>query len=235
MPSGIRVCAVCLATASAMAVAPALAQSAPTPDAAVAAAFAPPAAKSPAYAYDFLSERFGEDAGIIRGRFDPSKPKGQRYTIFEATAKDANLKKIDERYEKRGGGDIWCDEAFGGADGPVTQASDASGRSTYSFRPLQPRQSPWGDAKDLYRAMKADVVLDPASNGVLSYQTRLTKSVSMMVVATVKAAQISGQCAAAPNGRMYAARTEMNVDASGMGQKMQMRVVQTISNLTPVG
>jgi hypothetical protein len=209
------------------------AQSAPGPDLAVSRAFTPPASAT-AYAYDFVSEADGDEGGVTRGRYDPSKPKGQRFTILETTTKDS-LKKIDERYEKRGGGNIWCDQAFGGADGAVTQRTDAAGASIYQFTPLPPKEGAQGGAEDLYTAMRADVVLDPSSFQVRSYRAVLAKPVRMMMVATANTATISGQCATAPNGRTYATRTEVSFAGSGMGQKISRRIVQTVSNLTPAG
>jgi hypothetical protein len=218
----------------------AVAQSAPTfnPAELLSRALTAPTQTGSEFAFDFVTENTGNEPGLIRGRYDPSRPKGDRVSIIEATGKDADPKKIDERYEKQDQGDIWCDAVFGGADGAVTDRGVQAGGRALAFipkpNPNGSRNSERGDAAKLFKQLTAVMVVDEATADVKSFAATLGKPWKPAVVAKLEAMQMKGSCAAAPNGRMYLARTETSIQGSALGQSFKVNSVRRISNLAPV-
>jgi hypothetical protein len=221
-----------IALALALAV-PALAQAAPPPSDLFERAIAHPESKQ-LYAFDFADQSGGDSPSFTRGRIDPSLPKGSRVTIYEATGKDYDAAKAKERYERNSSGDIWCDNLSYGADGPVVEKPAADGSRVFSFTPV-PKPNAKDDQRDLYRRLAAEMVVDPATAHIRVFTARLTKAWKPIFVAKVDTVQLRGECAVAPNGRLYTAKmdTVMNGNIMGIGQTQSMKRV--ITNLMPVG
>ena len=209
----------------------ALAQSAPSD--LFARALAHPATKQ-LYAFDFADQSGGETPTFTRGRIDPSLPKGSRVTIFEATGKDYDAKKAKERYERNSNGDIWCDNLSYGADGAVTEKSSADGARVFTFTPV-PKPNAKNEERDLYRRLSAEMVVDPATGHIRVFSAHLTKAWKPIFVAKVDTVQLRGECASAPNGRLFTAKmdTVMNGNVLGVGQTQSVKRI--ITNLMPVG
>ncbi len=221
---------------------PALSKDAPVPDL-LRRALATPASTQQ-YAYDFVTSTTADDGKsgpkttIIRGRIDPSKPKGQRVTITSAEGKgqdDKPLdpKKIDEQYEKgRSEGGIFCD-TFSDPEvkNAIDKGSTPQGR-LFGFTPKAEKDAD-GEAKELMKKVAATAVVDEATGALRGYTGHLTKPHGVMLIATVKAFDISASCAPAPNGRAYTARSDLRIKASGLGRDFDITTVQTVSNLGP--
>ena len=220
---------------AAPALAPAYAQTlgqAPASDL-FARAIAHPASKQ-LYAFDFADQSGGDSLSFTRGRIDPSLPKGSRVTIYEATGKDYDAKKAKERYERNSSGDIWCDNLSYGADGPVAERSSADGTRIYTFTPV-PKPNARDDERDLYRRLSAEMVVDAVTGQIRVFSAHLTKAWKPIFVAKVDTVQLRGECAVAPNGRLFTARldTVMNGKVMGVGQSQSVKRV--ITHLVPVG
>jgi hypothetical protein len=220
---------------------PASAQKTPVPDL-LKRAFTPPASKQ-LYAYDFedVSDGGNPDEhtrSVVRGHIDPSRKKGDRVTISFAEQtggkRTADPKKIDERYERSAGGDIFCDAL---SEKDVTNVSDKGptpAGQAFTFTP-KAKSDADGTMKDIMKKMTAEAVIDQATATIRSFNAMLTKTHNVMLVFDVKAASMKATCALAPNGRAYRTRMEFNMSGAGMGQSILVNSVQTISNITPAG
>jgi hypothetical protein len=188
------------------------------------------------YAFDFVDTRTGDRTGVTRGRIDPTRPKGDRVTIFETTGDETDPRKIDERYEKDADGDIWCDQ-LGNVDGAVTdRGMYASGRA-FAFTP-KARPDAGGDEKKLYKQLAAEVIVDPATAKMKSFTARLPKPWKPNMLAKISHVEMTGQCAVAPNGRAYQIETTMNLRGSALGSDFTQgfrRTVTLLTTTTPSG
>lgn len=213
--------------------APALAQAAPPAPALFARAIAHPDTKQ-LYAFDFADQTGGEKPSFTRGRIDPSLPKGSRVTIYEAAGKDYDAQEAKKRYERNSSGDIWCDNLSYGADGAVMEKAAADCARVFTFTPV-PKPNAKDEERDLYRKLTAEMVVDPATNRIRVFTAHLTKAWKPIFVAKVDNVQLRGECAVAPNGRLYTARMDTVMTGNIMGIGQTQSVKRVITNLAPVG
>jgi hypothetical protein len=217
------------------------AQRMPVPDL-LRRALAQPASNE-AFAYEFEDvaetgngER--EVTSITRGQVDPSRKRGDRVTITFAERKGGDdkvdLKKIDERYERNGGGGIFCD-TFSREDvaNAVDRGATPDGVHLFSFTPKAEDDAD-GEIKNLMKKMTVEAAVDEATATLRLLTGSLTRSHSVMLIAEVKAVRMKSDCEPAPNGRAYAARREFQISGSALGQAFATSTVQTISNVRRV-
>lgn len=203
------------------------------------------ATSSQLFAYDFEDVSSGADDKegprnrTIRGRIDPSKPKGNRVTITFVDGvgeKDKPLdpRKIDEQYEKNADGDVFCD-SFSEPDvkNVVDKGSTSQGR-IFTFTP-KPEKNADSQMKDIAKKILAEAYVDEVTGAIRAFNAKLTKPHNVMLIADVKTFDMTMTCSPAANGRTYSARTEMKMSISALGRNMLINSVQTISNLTPIG
>jgi hypothetical protein len=211
--------------------APAMAQA---PPALFQKALGKPAPAGQLYAYDFIDQRNGDNPGVTRGRIDPSRPKGDRVTILEATGEKIDLKKLDERYERDADGDIWCDKLINGYEGLVIDKGDSPEGRRFAFTP-KPKPDAKNDEKKLYRQLAAEVAVDEATGTIRTFAARLLKPWKPMILAKLDSVEMTGVCETAPNGRPFAARMNMAISGTAMGSAFRQDMTQTVTNLRPAG
>lgn len=190
-------------------------------------------AAPPLYAYDFTDRTVGDTVTVTRGRIDPSRPKGQRVTIFETTGDRDSLKRLDQRYERDADGNISCLRSFGGADRLVGERAGADGDRVYSFQPL-PRPSAGSEEKQVYRRMTAEISVDESSGLVRSFTASLTAPVKPFIGVNLEAMDLSGECRPGPDGTPVLSSARTRMKGAAFGRSLSFDVIQTISNLTPV-
>jgi hypothetical protein len=191
------------------------------------------------FAYDFedvIQDKDGKRT--IRGRIDPSRPKGDRVTITfleDLRKKPADLAATDTRYEKSADGDIFCDTASQENVTNVVDKGEAPGGGrVFEFSPT-PEPQAERMVRELMPKMSAEAVVDEISGLLRSFSATLTKKHSVALFGQVKSATYSAECAALPNGRAYTARINLEALISAMGRTYRQQTVQVISNVTPTG
>jgi hypothetical protein len=198
-----------------------------------------PSGSTQLFAYDFddfMDDRDGQRT--VRGRIDPSRPRGDRVTItyFEdLRKKPLDTAQIDKRFEKDADGDIFCDTASrDDVANVVDKGATEDGARIFTFAPIpEPNEDP--ERRDLMKNMTAEAIVDEASGVLRSFTANLVKPRTMMVVAKVKSATFTADCAQLPNGRAYTTRTDFKAIATAMGKTYTQTNTLTISNVTPVG
>jgi hypothetical protein len=198
-----------------------------------------PPPSSQLFAYDFedvIADKDGKRT--IRGRVDPSRPKGDRVTITflqDLRTHPADLTSTDARYEKGADGDIFCDTASrADVTNVVDRGKTPGGGRLFQFNPA-PEPHAERMVKELMPKMSAEAVVDEISGLLRSFSARLTQKHSVSLFGQVKSATYSAQCAALPNGRAYAARIDLNALVSALGRTYRQQTVELISNVTPTG
>lgn len=185
------------------------------------------------YAYDFFEQSQSDRAGTVRGHVDPSRPKGDRVTIIEATGDKVDLKKIDERHENEADGNIWCDQLSNGVDSPVSEIGRTEAGRVFAFTP-KAKPGAKSEEKNLYKQLAAQVAIDDQAE-IRTFHAKLTKPWKPMLLAKLTNVQMTGACLTAPNGRAYTARLSMTFKGSAMGSNFSQAMTRTITNLTPTG
>jgi hypothetical protein len=191
------------------------------------------------FAYDFedvIEDKDGKRT--VRGRIDPSRPKGDRVaiTFLEDLRKTpADLESTDKRYEKNADGDIFCDTASREDVTSVVDKGEAPGGGRiFEFAP-KPEPQAERMVKELMPKMSAKAVVDEISGLLRSFSATLTTGHSVGLFGLVKSATYSAECAALPNGRAYTSRINLDALISAMGRTYKQQTVQVISNITPAG
>ncbi|MEZ5937506.1 MAG: hypothetical protein R3C52_04725 [Hyphomonadaceae bacterium] len=223
----------CFAVAAAAMALPAVAQTAPPADLLARALRISPAVPAAAYAYDFHMQNSGDETGTVKGKFDPSRPEGDRVTIYEAKGEKADAMKIDKRMEKNADGDIWCDSVFAGADGPVSDLGVQNGLRVVRFTPL-PNERSGGMERKVMKKVVAIARVDEATGLLKSMSVTLPQPYKPEIFAKLERLNMEITCATAANGRPYVSRMETDMAGSAFGKTFSAVSTQTITNLQQV-
>lgn len=194
-----------------------------------------PADRSTLYAFDFVDEVKRGTSTYVKGRVDPSRPAGDRVKLLEVKGVDAA--KADEKYERLHTEDptldLWCDTLGSRISGPVTEKGAKADGRAFAVKPVARQFAP-DNEKQLYKQLTAEVVIDEAKSVMTSFSARLAKPWKPNVFAKVTAADFSGECQLAPNGRAYASRTHMELSGSAVTGSLDETRNRQVMNLTPV-
>jgi hypothetical protein len=191
------------------------------------------------FAYDFEDVVEDKDGKrTVKGRVDPSRRKGDRVTItyLEDLRKNpADLTATDKRYEKNADGDIFCDTASReDVANVVDKGAAPGGGRLFAFLP-RPEPQAERMVRDLMPKMAAEAVVDEISGLLRSFSATLSRKHNVMLFGEVRSATYRAQCAALPNGRAYATRTNLDALVSAMGTPYRQKFVQLITNVRPAG
>lgn len=193
-----------------------------------------PSSDATAYAYVFTMTESGNRQMTITARIDPAKPEGQRVEILDAKGEDLDLEKIDERLERNANGDIWCDSMIAGADGRISEKPAANGQRIYSFTP-RARAEAESDERKMFAQLTATAIVDESARTLQSFNAILSKPWKPNVMAKIHEFEMSGKCAAAPNGRSYAQTITTKIRGSALGQNFSSNNTRRITRLEPAG
>jgi hypothetical protein len=219
------------------------AQSTPAADLLKVAVKAPEAAAAQVYAFEVRDvvtsqrEDKGSSTRTITATIDPTLPKGKRVTITSATGQDTDgkpidAKQVDRQYERNTMGDLWCDSLSSGAQSPIAELPSEPGTRRMTFIPL-PGPNTSSDIGRVYKLVKADVVVDEATNLFRTFIARLEQPFKPVPIFSVKAFELNGECVPAPNGRAYAETLTTTITGSAMGNTFTSKTVRKVTGLRP--
>lgn len=206
-----------------------------------------------------VKEREGKDVseGQAVLRIDPSQPPGSRADIISAS--DANsealqdfLKEIedeDNTMEKQAEG-FWCGEADTETQSDFTPENFTVVSEDETQAVLRPKPEKLAELlmqadddadkngrkmmKKLVKRIDGDVTLSKPSGEIKGFSVRMTRPMTMMVVAKLKTMTIEQTCELAPNGHYRIGTMIMNVEGKALGSRFGQELDMRISDLTPL-
>ena len=113
---------------------------------------------------------------------------------------------------------IWCSSLISTppeADDVEIIAEDAD-TITYQFKPGIAEDAD-GPEKKILKKSLATLVVSRENPAILSFEQRLTKTVTVYVVAKIRSVDVSATCARGPNGNTYIQESSSAFEASGFG------------------
>ncbi len=186
------------------------------------------AAKAP-YAFDLHIESTEQN---WRARFEPNSTPRLRLVAPARETLDDDERRAFDRMAEDMEGVSWCaGEGLGQVDDVRLLREDAE-TATYAFQPT--RESVRGEqARRFADRMRGEVTLTKINPDIVRLRLYVPAAFSPMPLVRLERLNITITCAAAPNGRRYAAETTSEVRGAAFGQAFDERSVQRASNLRP--
>ena len=207
-----------------------------------------------------VKERDGKDLnqGQAVMRIDPTQPAGSRAQIISTS--DANsealqnfLKEVedpDNTMTKQANG-FWCapSDADSQSDFDLGNFTVVSQNETEAI--LVPNSGKLakllmmesdGNAdksdrkmmKKLMERIEGEMVLSKPSGELKGFSVRMTRPLTMMLVAKLKVMTVEQSCELAPNGHYRIGTMKMNIEGKAMGSRFGQHLNMHISDLTPI-
>lgn len=190
-------------------------------------------------------------------RIDPTQPPGSRSTIITASDVESEalqnfIKEIeaeDNTMTKQASG-FWC----GSSDPEAKSDFDPDTFIVLSEDDRQAVLKPDveklaellmdadenGDKDDrkmmkrLMKRIEGEVTLAKPSAEMTGFKVRMTRPMTMMLVAKLNQMDVEQSCALAPNGHYHLSHLKMNVAGKAMGSRFGQEIDMKVSELTPL-
>ncbi len=88
--------------------------------------------------------------------------------------------------------------------------------------------------KKLMKRVEGEMTLSKPSGELKGFSVRMTRPMTMMLVAKLKVMTIDQSCELAPNGHYRIGRLKINVDGKALGSRFGQNLEMRISELTPI-
>lgn len=167
-----------------------------------------------------------------RARFHPNATPRLQLLAPRLDTLERDDRRAFERMSSEMEGVSWC------ASPEMTRVADVrllredAETATYSFQPT--RESVRGQqARSFAQRLHGEFVITKSSPDLLRVRIVTQRAFSPMPLVTVEHLDIAITCAAAPNGRRYAAETVSEVRGSAFGQAFREHTVQRAHGLRP--
>lgn len=202
------------------------AQTPPMPPLLLQAIDATDAAKAP-FAFD-LDIASGERNWRLR--FDPTTSPRLRLLHPSAESLDSGERRTLERLNERMEGISWCASAAMGRVRNVRLLREDAETATYAFQPT--RESVNGEQAGRFAdRLRGEFTLLKAAPDIAGVRIYAPRPFSPLPLVSVEALEVNVNCAAAPNGRRYAAETVSAVRGSAFGQSFDENSTQRAHSL----
>jgi hypothetical protein len=184
------------------------------------------AAKAP-YAFDLHIESAEQN---WRARFEPNANPRLRLVAPARETLDDDERRAFDRMAEDMEGVSWCAGEGLGQVEDVRLLREDPETATYAFQPT--RESVRGEqAQRFADRMRGEVTLTKLNPDIVRLRLYVPAAFSPMPLVRLERLNVTITCAAAPNGRRYAAETTSDVRGSAFGQAFDERSVQRASNL----
>jgi hypothetical protein len=198
------------------------------PPAAVAQAVAATQAAKAPYAFDL--ELVSSEQNW-RARFEPNATPHLRLLAPSRDALSENDRRAFDRMAEHMEGVSWCAGEGMGHVADVRLLREDADTATYSFQPT--RDSIRGDqARRFADRLRGEFTLTKANPDIAAIRVFTPRSFSPLPLVNIERFNVAITCAAAPNGRHYAAETVSDVRGSAFGQVIDEHTVQRARNLS---
>jgi hypothetical protein len=88
--------------------------------------------------------------------------------------------------------------------------------------------------KKLMKRVEGEMTLSKPSGELKGFSVRMTRPMTMMLVAKLKVMTIDQSCELAPNGHYRIGRLKINVEGKALGSRFGQNLEMRISELTPI-
>lgn len=206
-----------------------------------------------------LKEREGKalSEGQAVLRIDPTQPPGSRTDIISASdIENEALKNFIEEIEdkdntmKKQASGFWCGPSNPEARSefnPETLTIISQDETQAVLRPdatklaallMQSDENAEKNGKTmmkkLLKRIEGDITLSKPSGEMTGFTVRMTRPMTMMIVAKLNEMDVVQSCELAPNGHYRLSRLEMNVAGKAMGSRFGQEIDMRVSDLTPL-
>ena len=206
-----------------------------------------------------IKDREGKDVSEVQAilRVDPTQPPGERAEVISSSDPDSEsledfLKEVEDpenTMSKQADG-FWCgsnaDEAdpdFGPEDFIVISEDETQAVIQPDMVKLAELLMQSDDNADkngrkmmkkLLKRIEGEVTLSKPSGEMKGFSVRMTRPMTMMVVAKLKKMDVEQTCELAPNGHFHISTLTMNVEGKALGSRFGQELYMQISDLTPL-
>ncbi|MFT3727632.1 MAG: hypothetical protein QM759_07405 [Terricaulis sp.] len=196
------------------------------PAALLAAVSATQSAKTP-YAFDF---NFQSAAATFRAHFDPKATP--HVTMVEPTqaALSNDQRQVFQQIQQQLDGVSWCAGERMGRISNVRLLHEDADSATYSFQPT--RESMRGQAAQYADRLRGEITITKGNPDVTAVHIFTPAAFDPIPFVHITTVDVAVSCAAAPNGRRYAAQTVSQTMGNAFGQAINQRNVQHVNNLS---
>lgn len=197
-------------------------------------------------------------------RIDPTQAPGSRAQIISITDADSEalqdfLKEIEdpENTMEKQAGEFWCGDSEAEQDASSDIVSDPSALTVVYeneteavLRPdiqklaalmMESDGSPDNAGKSERKIMKklmerieGELTFAKPSGEMKGFSVRMTRPMTMMLVAKLKEMDVEQTCALAPNGHYHTSTMKMNVQGKALGSRFGQNLDMQVSDLTPL-
>jgi hypothetical protein len=200
----------------------------PTAMASLAAAVAATQAAKTDYAFDFHLQTASQ---AWQARFDPNADPRLRLIAPSRDQLEGGAQRAYDNLADQMDGVSWC--ASEGMDqvADVRLLREDGETATYSFQPT--RESVRGaTARQFADRLRGEVTITKANPDITRVRVFAPAAFSPIPLTQLEAFNMEIECALAPNGRRYAAQTQMEMRGAAFGQAFDERSTQRTSNLS---
>jgi hypothetical protein len=166
-----------------------------------------------------------------RARFDPDATPRLRLVSPRRDELEGDQRRAFDRVAEDYEGVSWCASEHLGRVSDVRLVREDESSAVYAFQPT--RESIRGEqARQFAQHLRGEMTIDKAAQDVTRVRLFTPEAFSPFPLVRVDRANIVIACAAAPNGRRFAAETVSEFRGSALGQAFDERSVQRQRNLS---
>jgi hypothetical protein len=166
-----------------------------------------------------------------RARFDPDATPRLRLISPRRDELEGGQRRAFDRIAEDYEGVSWCASEHLGRVSDVRLVREDAASAVYAFQPT--RESIRGDeARQFAQHLRGEMTVDKAAQDVTRVRLYTPAAFSPFPLVRVDYTNIVITCAAAPNGRRFAAETVSEFRGSALGQAFDERSVQRQRNLS---
>lgn len=165
-----------------------------------------------------------------RARFEPDANPRLRLVSPRRDELETDQRRAFDRMADDFEGVSWCASEHLGRVESVRMLREDDASATYAFQPT-PASIRGEQARQFANRLRGELTIDKTARDVTRVRLYTPEAFSPFPLVRVDNANIVITCAAAPNGRRYAAETVSNFRGSALGQDFDERSVQRQRNL----
>jgi len=166
-----------------------------------------------------------------RARFEPAASPRLRLVSPRRDELENDQRRAFDRMAENFDGVSWCASEHLGRVADVRLVCEDDAGAVYSFQPT-PESIRGEQARQFANRLRGEMTIDKAARDVTRVRLYTPEAFSPFPLTRIDRANIVITCAAAPNGRQFAAETVSEFRGQALGQAFNERSVQRQRNLS---